>query len=679
MKSTNPTHSAKTLLGTIILLTGTMASADETDIKVNANTYVPFSSGLPAGTNIYLNADSNGALNQVNATQRSLGYREVTYKAAFSTSLAWSPLAQANITTSAGVTTYDYSGQSNIATDLVGFWTSKNLPIVIGPDGKAYTTDGHHTTAGYLASTPAVPRTVLPGLEHVVIGHVVANYYNPAAPSAPNDAFWLARAAENNAYLFGPSGNVLSQPGDPGYGAATQPILPSTLAMPTVPGTAGMSSDPYRSLSWGMVDGIIKSATTSAGVKIAGFKKTNPATPGVDTNFVEFYWSDFMRNRVTWDDTKTGTALGSGQPDANLIKAPVSFMAAVANGIALAKSEVYRDQFGRTVGDYDNAAYAGNTQTWAHASIVNGLAKAGETYHMYLLDDSTVAGDITPSALSTNRLHIDTTAGQTIAGSLKNFSSVTINAGGTLQTAWKDAALNASNSVLTIPAGTGTVTLTGISTYTGITTVAGGTLALAGAGSISLSSRIEVNSGAALNVAGTSSTFALQASQTLINNGSEAGAMNVAGTLGGSGTFSGGVTLLSGGRVSPGNSPGTLTFAGGLSLSDGAIFNFELGSTSDMVRISAGTFTGSGIGGTSFNFTFSPDFVPGSTVTLLDWTGATANGVDAGDFLFGNISPASSAVFSVQGNTLIATIVPEPGVAGLFGLGILCAFRRRRA
>ena len=79
------------------------------------------------GTKIYLNADNDPAVTEVRATQRSLGYREVDYKAAFSSILTWSALAPANITTAAGITTYDYSGQSNITTNLVGFWTSKDL------------------------------------------------------------------------------------------------------------------------------------------------------------------------------------------------------------------------------------------------------------------------------------------------------------------------------------------------------------------------------------------------------------------------------------------------------------------------------------------------------------------------------------------------------------------------
>ena len=224
---------------------------------------------------------------------------------------------------------------------------------------------------------------------------------------------------------------------------------------------------------------------------------------------MEFYWADFLRNRVVWDNTKTGSALSTTNNDRNLIAAPISFYAAVANGNALAKSEVYRDEYGRTLLDYDSPLSSDNTRNWAHDSTSAGrLAKATDTYNMYLLDDSTIQGDITPSALSAanNKLHIDTTTGQTIAGVIANFgASVEINKGTTITTQWKDAALNkpAFNSTLTIPHGTGTVTFTGANTYTGATSIAAGTLALTGAGSIAQSVKVTVDSGATLDVSAT--------------------------------------------------------------------------------------------------------------------------------------------------------------------------------
>ncbi|MGJ7530164.1 autotransporter outer membrane beta-barrel domain-containing protein [Variovorax sp. GB1P17] len=92
--------------------------------------------------------------------------------------------------------------------------------------------------------------------------------------------------------------------------------------------------------------------------------------------------------------------------------------------------------------------------------------------------------------------------------------------------------------------GSGTLTLTGASTYSGGTTVAAGTLRVNNtAGSATGSGAVQVNSGA---------------------------------TLAGGGIIAGAVNIASGGILSPGNSPGTLT-TGTLSLDSGAILNYELG------------------------------------------------------------------------------------------------------
>ncbi|MEO7318445.1 MAG: ParB-like protein [Chthoniobacteraceae bacterium] len=611
----------------------------------------------------------------IRATQRSLGFREVDYKAIFSQQLA---LTQVTPTTDAGITTYDYSAQNNKATDLVGFWRSKDLPILIGPDGKAYITDGHHTTAGYLAAVTA-PREVIPGLGHVVLGHIVANYYDPNnVPVTPDDAWWTAGQSGNDAFLYGPNGNQLTRSGDPGY-SGLQPILPSTLAMPTVPGKTSMTNDDYRALTWGMADGIVKSATNAAGTRLTGYAKGSVANPDVDTNFVEFSWADFLRNRILWDNTKTGSALSTTNSDRNLIEAPLSFFAAVANGIALAKSEVYRDQYGRTLLDYNSTLSSPNTKNWASDSTAAGrLAKATDKFNIFLLDDSTIQGDITPSFLSraNNKLHIDTTAGQTIAGVIANFgSTVDINKGSSIDTQWKDSALNkpAFNSTLTIAAGTGIVTLTAVNTYTGTTSVGAGKLVLTGAGSIGQSSVITISVGAEFDVSAIA--FALNAPQKLVNNGTVKGDVDVLGTIGGSGIFQDTVTTGNGAHIAAGNSPGTLNFSDGLTLGDGTVLDFDLGLSSDLLRITGGILDGSGPGGTTVNFIYAPDFVPDSTFTLMDWTGATATDLDLSDFVFTNAAPTS---FAIVGNTLQVTVVPEPGITGLLGLSLAAVFSRRR-
>lgn len=85
-----------------------------------------------------------------------------------------------------------------------------------------------------------------------------------------------------------------------------------------------------------------------------------------------------------------------------------------------------------------------------------------------------------------------------------------------------------------VKSGAGTLTLTGNNAFTGITTVAGGTLAVNGS----------LTSGPVI----------------VANNG----------TLGGSGTIIGSVSVANGGTLSPGQSAGTLTVNGNLTLSSGA-------------------------------------------------------------------------------------------------------------
>src|SRR5262249_40100012 len=162
------------------------------------------------------------------------------------------------------------------------------------------------------------------------------------------------------ALLYGPNGNQLTRPEEPNY-RNLQPVLPSVLAMPLSPsietrhGATAMTQSAYRSLAWGLVDGVVQSATDRTGKKIAGFKKTAPGSV-TDIFFVEFFWADYLRFRLVWDDTLVGSPLDSPNSDANTISAPLSFFAATANGIAFARSEVYRDEYGRRIFDYTNTA-----------------------------------------------------------------------------------------------------------------------------------------------------------------------------------------------------------------------------------------------------------------------------------------------------------------------------------
>lgn len=259
----------------------------------------------------------------------------------------------------------------------------------------------------------------------------------------------------------------------------------------------------------------------------------------MDINFVEFFWADYMRNRIVWDNSLSGSPITSTNGDASVTAAPLSFFTAVANGIALGRSEVYRDEYGRRLIDYTNSAlFAPNTVNWANGSRSNGFAFATDTYNMYLRDDSNMVGDITPSALSTNILRIDTASALTVTNTLQNFRTVVINGGHTLKTTWKDATV--SNTTLRLPAGTGVVTFSG--------TLQGGFLLVSG------------------------------------------------GTLGGSGILNGSVTVQTAGTLAPGASIGALTVNGPLTLSGTTVMEINKSGvtlTNDqIIRISLLTYGG---------------------------------------------------------------------------------------
>ena len=106
--------------------------------------------------------------------------------------------------------------------------------------------------------------------------------------------------------------------------------------------------------------------------------------------------------------------------------------------------------------------------------------------------------------------------------------------------------------------GTGTLTLSGTSTYTGGTTVEGGTL------------RINNTSG----------------------SGTGSGSLEVfsAAMLTGSGSIGGAATIDNGAILAPGNPSGALTFMSHLTLNDGSLLSFVLGTNSDSVVVNGDLF-----------------------------------------------------------------------------------------
>jgi len=145
--------------------------------------------------------------------------------------------------------------------------------------------------------------------------------------------------------------------------------------------------------------------------------------------------------------------------------------------------------------------------------------------------------------------------------------------------------------------------------------------------------------------------------------------VNNTGTLGGTGSVGfnhpqnangGRVTVNSGGTIAPGESAGTLTLKNGLTLNDGSKLAFELGATSDLLRISGGTFTGSATAGGVTVFLADLGALAGeNTYDLIDFEGATPSGVDLTDFPLAPGGPFSGGTLAIVDNTLQVTVNPR--------------------
>jgi hypothetical protein len=183
-----------------------------------AETYEPFRPDLPAGAAYAIDA------RKLHPTQFALGWREVVFK-------------RAKI-------------DKKSPGELRAYLQEKDVPVVIGPGGVPYMTDGHHTLRALIESKHA---------DKTAYGHILANW-----SALPPAEFWARMQAKNCAYLKDATGRP--QP------AA---LLPADLL--------GMQRDPWRGLAWAVMEA-------------GGFEERK----GV--YFQEFRWADYFRDKVAWDD-----------------------------------------------------------------------------------------------------------------------------------------------------------------------------------------------------------------------------------------------------------------------------------------------------------------------------------------------------------------------------------------
>lgn len=187
--------------------------------------------------------------------------------------------------------------------------------------------------------------------------------------------------------------------------------------------------------------------------------------------------------------------------------------------------------------------------------------------------------------------------------------------------------------------GPGTLTLSGSNSYAGTTTVSAGILEVTGD-----------NSGAG---------------GVLVKNGA---------TLSGTGKVSD-VMVQSGGTLAPGASPGLLSVNGDLTFEAGATIVMEFTGTGAFDQIAIeDMFTA---GGTLY-LDVSYAATDGDTFTIFT-NGVIGRGWDSGSFLITtNLGGGLSWDTSDLASAGTIRIVPEPGTAGLVGLGLSVLFFRRR-
>ena len=215
--------------------------------------------------------------------------------------------------------------------------------------------------------------------------------------------------------------------------------------------------------------------------------------------------------------------------------------------------------------------------------------------------------------------------------------------------------------------GAGTLTLTGANTFSGTTTISAGTLALASSGALA-SSTITAASGATFDVSAVSGGFTLGSGQT----------------LGGGGAVFGAFTIGSGAVLAPGNSPGTLSFAGDLTLGAGSTLLVEIGGTSQGTEYDLVSVGGAATLGGSLAVTWHNGFTAslGDTFTFLSAAGGVSGSFsstalpDLGGGLAWSYGQTSDSAFLT-----VVSAIPEPAtwsvVAGAMALGFVATRRRR--
>lgn len=217
-------------------------------------------------------------------------------------------------------------------------------------------------------------------------------------------------------------------------------------------------------------------------------------------------------------------------------------------------------------------------------------------------------------------------------------------------------------------AGAGTLTLAAVNGYTGATVINAGTLALSGAGSIAASSGVGIAAGATFDISATTAgatitTLAGVAGSTVDLGGKTLTLSNASSTFAGDLTGSGGLTLAAGVEMLTGAS----TYTGATTIDGGVLYLGSGGViTGSATSVNAGgTLAGTGTAG-SVTVNSGGVFAPGTGTAGTTMTVAGNLGFTAGAIYQVALDPTSASQAVVSGAATLAGTVQAYFAAGSY-------------